>query len=207
MPGMVTRTLCALFITTAGISQAMAQTNCGGSPEEAYSELMEVLSITFADPSTVPPFGPSDPLHHTNNHMPTARIGDSYHSGLFFITTQLFGNDLANLAEQKGYANAIELFEKEGMSALGELVDFDNPVASQSSGGYCATTFAIRAGEHSGEYLVVVRNSDGMVVSQAIAATTEEAEELAAKMLEEADSGNVMLNPDGCGDLRVGGFC
>lgn len=168
---------------------------------------------------------PASPWFHTRHHEtyfdtnlmqaaldPSPVFSYPYQSSLSGAIINIFGHELEYMAQQLGFGgDQSALLGQYGMSVLASFIDFDNPVGSTESENFCATIYKNTAGSHEGEYTVIARSkSTGRVVGVAVAASEDEAAQIAADLLAaaekaQAESGSgVMLSPDGCGDGRSG---
>ena len=154
------------------------------------------------------PLGLNDPQHRFMHEPRNIPNDETHFANLFLTLNQMFGDDLAKIAEREGFASIPALLAAKGRGALAELVDFDNPVFAIEGDDFCGAVYKIVSGTHTGEYYWEVTDKNGMVVSHGIAATEGEAIAMVQASIVIAKIGQcVMLNPDGCADLRIGDLC
>lgn len=196
--------LIAMFAIVAGGRHASATPACLNPANDPFQVIHSVLGPEY----DFVPLGPDDPLHrfmHEPRNMPN---DETYFGALFLSLNQMFGNDLAKIAEREGFGSIPALLAAKGRDALAELIDFDNPVFSIDGDDFCGGVYKIASGMHAGEYYWEVTDKKGFVVSHGIAATEGEAILKVQASIAIATTGQgVMLNPDGCADLRIGDLC
>lgn len=154
----------------------------------------------------------TSPLFHANSHE--AHLASGGLSSVFVAVWSLLGE-----GDSGDMSDAYERFSLGGLKdAFGETVDFSNGRSYGKSKTACANGYKITDGEHKGESLIVVTSNgkDGRTKGEVLAVGIAEEgkeEETAYELLKKVEAteaqGNttsqVMLDENGCGDLRTGG--